>query len=323
VKRLLVREKSARPSPDQSGQGGQGGFVASLPRCIGVSPDNSDFVASAVGPTGRRFHTCACTIFGLGLAAAALLSAADAKKNAAPRPPLTEEERRAHLAPLAPADQPLVTPDTVFEEKGGAVVVEAEHFVRQSRDQIRRWYLNSAKHTPTTKPDPDPVMVTDASNGAYIVALPDTFVHQHERAIDGINIGLAPGAIAVVHYPVHFSQPGRYYIWTRMRSNDDEDNTLNLGLNDEWPASARCLQFPKLKKVWWWGGVIRDARGPSFPHHRAYLDVPSAGQHTVMFSMREDGFEFDKFMLTMDGTMKAPEGAGPAASPFKTGGLRK
>jgi hypothetical protein len=254
---------------------------------------------------------------------AALLSAADgaAKKKGAPRPPLTEEERRAQLAPLPPADKPLVTPDTVFEEKDGVVVVEAEHFVRQTRDQIRRWYLSSAKHTPTAKPDPDPVMVTDASNGTYIEVLPDTFVHQHERGIDGINIGLAPGSIAVVHYPIHFSQPGRYYIWTRMRSNDDEDNTLNFGLNDDWPASARCLQFPKLKKVWWWGGVIRDARGPSFPHHRAYIDVPSAGVHTVMYSMREDGMEFDKFLLTMDGTMKAPEGAGPAASAFKTGGL--
>jgi len=53
VKRLLVREKSARPSPDQSGQGGRG---AAYPDAVGVvaaSPDDSDFVASAVGPTGH------------------------------------------------------------------------------------------------------------------------------------------------------------------------------------------------------------------------------------------------------------------------------
>lgn len=263
-------------------------------------------------------------VMATSVAGCALLLAAEAdsaKKQAAPRLPLTEEERRAQLAPLPPADKPLVTPDTAFEEKDGVVVVEAEHFVRQTRDLIRRWYLSSAKHTPTARPDPDPVMVTDAGNGAYIEVLPDTFVHQHERGIDGINIGLAPGSMAVVHYPIHFTQPGRYYIWTRMRSNDDEDNTLNFGLNDDWPASARCLQFPKLQKKWWWGGVIRDARGPSFPHHRAYIDVPGAGVHTVMYSMREDGMEFDKFLLTMDGTMKAPAGPGPAASPFKTGKL--
>jgi hypothetical protein len=240
---------------------------------------------------------------------------------AGPRAPMDLAERQLQLSPPGPADTPLVSPDTTFEEQDGQVVIEAEHYIRQSRDQIRRWFFNSAKHTPTTTPDPDPVMVTDASNGIYIEALPDTFVHDHERAVDGINIGLAPGAIAVLHYPVHFTKPGRYYIWTRMRSNDDEDNTLNAGFDDTWPASARCLQFPKLKKVWWWGGVIRDARGPSFPHHRAYLDIPAAGVYTVMYSMREDGMEFDKFMLTMDGTMKAPAGAGPAASSFKTGKL--
>lgn len=243
------------------------------------------------------------------------------KAKAAPRPPMTEAERALHLTPPGPADAPLVTTDTTFEEKDGQVVVEAEHFVRQTRDIIRRWFINGGGHAPTTHPDPDPVMVTDASNGMYVEALPDTFVHNHERGVDGANIGLAPGAIAVLHYPVHFTKPGRYYIWTRMRSNDDEDNTFNAGIDDTWPASARCLQFPKLKKVWWWGGVIRDARGPSYPHHRAYLDVPAAGIYTIMYSMREDGSELDKFLLTLDGRMGAPEGGGPAASAFKTGGL--
>ncbi len=238
-----------------------------------------------------------------------------------PRPVMDEAERMTHIPPLTPANPPLVAADTTFEEQDGQVVIEAEHFVRQTRDQIRRWYFNSASHTPTAKPDPDPVMVTDASNGIYVEVLPDTYVHNDERGVDGLNIGLAPGSMAVLQYPVTFTKPGRYYIWTRMRSNDDEDNTLNAGLDDTWPPSARCLQFPKLKKVWWWGGVIRDARGPSFPHHRAYLDVPAAGVYTVMYSMREDGMEFDKFILTLDGRMGAPEGAGPAASPFKSGGL--
>lgn len=241
---------------------------------------------------------------------------------AAQQRPLPEEERRAHLAPLAPADAPLVTANTVFAEKDGLVVVEAEHFVKQTRDQIRRWYLSSATKAPATKPDPDPVMVTDAGGGMYVEVLPDTFVLKTERAIDGINIGLNPGALAVLHYPVHFSSPGRYYLWTRMRSNDDEDNTMNAGLNDEWPASGKCLQFPKLKKVWWWGGIIRSPKGPSFPSSPAYLDIPEAGVYTVMYSMREDGMEFDRFLLTKDASFKQPEQSpGPAASPFHAGGL--
>ena len=34
--------------------------------------------------------------------------------------------------------------------------------------------------------------------------------------------------------------------------------------------------------------------------HAIYLDVATAGDHTVQFSMREDGFEFDAFLLTTD-----------------------
>jgi hypothetical protein len=201
------------------------------------------------------------------------------------------------------------------------VVIEAEHYTRQFRDQIRRWYLNSAQHTPAAKPDGDPVNVDGAGGGAYMEALPDTFVTDNDRAIDGINLGLLPGAVAVLCYKVNFSEPGRYYIWTRMRSDDEEDNTLNAGLNDEWPASAKCLQFQKHTKAWQWGGIIRDPRGPSFPRLTAWLDVPTGGVHTVMYSMREDGCCFDRFILTTNQNFAKPEGVGPAATPAKVGKL--
>ena len=31
---------------------------------------------------------------------------------------------------------------------------------------------------------------------------------------------------------------------------------------------------------------------------KIWLDIKEPGLHTIMFSMREDGFEFDKFLLT-------------------------
>jgi hypothetical protein len=103
-----------------------------------------------------------------------------------------------------------------------------------------------------------------------------------------------------------------------MRSNDDEDNTMHGGLDDRWPDSGRCLQFPKLRKVWFWGNAVRSLVEGQ-PNPQAWLDVPTAGVHTVMFSMREDGMEFDKFILTMDAAYKTPAGAGPPASPFRSG----
>jgi hypothetical protein len=248
-------------------------------------------------------------------------SAQDAKKVPAGPRPITEQERMKHIPPLPPADKPLVAADVVFQEVDGQVVIEAEHFNAQRRDMIRRWYINSPQHTPTAKPDGDPVNVDGAGGGAYMEALPDTFVTDDDRAIDGLNLGLHPGSVAVLCYKVNFSQPGRYYVWTRMRSDDEEDNTLNAGLNDEWHASGKCLQFQKHTKAWQWGNVIRDPKGPAFPRLPAWLDVPTAGVHTVMYSMREDGCCFDRFILTTNKESAKPEEVGPAATPAKEGKL--
>lgn len=269
------------------------------------------------------------TLLAVSLMATAFAAQA-AAPSAQPRPaparpagpkPMTPEQRAAHL-PFLPPDAPkLADDDLVHQTVDGMVVIEAEHFTAQKRDQIRRWYLNSAQHTPAAKPDGDPVNVDGAGGGAYMEVLPDTFVTDNDRAIDGINLGLLPGSVAVLCYKVNFSQPGRYYVWTRMRSDDEEDNTLNAGLNDEWPASAKCLQFQKHTKAWQWGGIIRDPRGPSFPRRTAWLDVPTAGVHTVMYSMREDGCCFDRFILTTNKDFAKPEGVGPAATPATVGKL--
>ena len=40
------------------------------------------------------------------------------------------------------------------------------------------------------------------------------------------------------------------------------------------------------------------------------LDVDTPGEHIITISMREDGFELDKFIMTTDNTFQ-PEGAGP------------
>jgi hypothetical protein len=37
-----------------------------------------------------------------------------------------------------------------------------------------------------------------------------------------------------------------------------------------------------------------------------FLDVATAGLHTVSFSMREDGFEFDKWAMTQDPAWQPP-----------------
>lgn len=38
--------------------------------------------------------------------------------------------------------------------------------------------------------------------------------------------------------------------------------------------------------------------------------------HTIMFSMREDGFEFDKWLMTTEPKLEIPTDAGPAEKPY-------
>ena len=217
---------------------------------------------------------------------------------------------------------PIVSEDVVFEEQNGLVVVEAEHFVRQERDQVRRWYVTSPEHQPDVKPDPDPVQLGGASGGAYVEALPDTFVKKGDLFKRGENVAPVPGSVAVLHYPIHFNTPGRYYLWTRSRSNTDEDNTLIAGVDDVWTSTTIILQFPVNKKVWFWRNEVRKAvPAPVGEEKRALIDIKEPGLHTVKFSMREDGNEFDRFLLTTDKNMPAPEGIGPAESPLKSGTL--
>ena len=52
--------------------------------------------------------------------------------------------------------------------------------------------------------------------------------------------------------------------------------------------------------------------------YKSYLDIEKQGLHTIMFSMREDGFELDKWLLSTDkDVLKHKEtGVGPAESPL-------
>ena len=45
--------------------------------------------------------------------------------------------------------------------------------------------------------------------------------------------------------------------------------------------------------------------------YKIYLDIEQSGLHTIEFSMREDGFEFDKWLMTQDRNFARPEGSGP------------
>jgi len=205
--------------------------------------------------------------------------------------------------------EPIVDEGLVFGESQGLVAVEAEHFYRQTRKDKRAWYINSPRHSPQVWPDHDAAPVADAGGHAYVEALPDLFHSEKDPIIPGDNLG-ANGELAVLHYKVFFDEPGEYFIWTRLRSNDEEDNTIQAGIDGIWPDTAKILQSPVNHKAWVWKSDNRVSRNP-WKIGRASLQVAERGLHDVQFCMREDGEEFDRFILTKDPNFAIAEGVGP------------
>jgi len=164
-----------------------------------------------------------------------------------------------------------------------AITVEAESFLRQERTEVRRWEV---------------LQGLDASGGAYLQALPDTRRTHDDKLIKGENFSDEPGQLAVLTYRVNFPAAGRYYVWVSAYSTGTEDNGIHVGLNGDWPESGRRMQWCEGKKQWTWASKQRTAANHCGETGRIWLDVPSAGAHTVQFSLREDGFRFDRFRLT-------------------------
>jgi hypothetical protein len=219
----------------------------------------------------------------------------------------------ARAAPDEPAAPglPLVSADVVFEEVDGLVAVEAEHFFQQTHDDKRRWHLTTARQTPRVEPDGDPTHLVGASGGAYLEALPDTRRNHDDKLIPGENFSNEPGRMGVLSYKVYFHTPGRYYVWGRIYSTTTEDNGLHVGMDGRWPASGQRMQWTQ-KKAWAWASKQRTPEQHGGEPYQLYLDVDKPGLHVITFAMREDGTEFDKWLMTTRREFEAPEGAGPA-----------
>jgi hypothetical protein len=192
------------------------------------------------------------------------------------------------------------------EERNGLVAVEAEHFFAQEKTGKRQWYLVNEKNAPSVAPDSDASHAAKASGNAYLEALPDTRRTHDDKLIHGENFSNVPGEMAVLHYRVYFHTPGRYYVWARAYSTGAEDNSIHVGLDGVWPESGARMQWCEGKNTWRWESKQRTAQNHCGEPGRIYLDIATPGLHTISFSMREDGFEFDQWRMTMDANFARP-----------------
>ncbi|MCB9875666.1 MAG: hypothetical protein H6821_15955 [Planctomycetaceae bacterium] len=229
------------------------------------------------------------------------------------------------LSPFAPvthaadATAPITSSDVVFEEVDGSVAIEAEHFYKQSLNEVRSWHITSSKFEPDIAPDGDPAHVAGASGGAYVESLPDTRRTHGDKLINGENFAPEAGKMAVLHYKVHFNTPGRYYVWARVYSTGTEDNGLHFGLDGQWPDSGQRWQTVA-KNNWHWDCKQRTQEVHTGVPLQLFLDVDKAGLHELTVAMREDGSELDRILLTTKREEGRPTGVGPAVR-IKSGTL--
>lgn len=212
-------------------------------------------------------------------------------------------------AQAADSTAPIAAPDLVFDEVDGVVAVEAEHFYMQTLTDKRAWHITSSKSVPGLKPDADPPHVGGASGGAYLEILPDTRATHDDKLIQGENFTDKPGLMAVLRYKVNVNTPGRYYLWVRSFSTGSEDNGVHVGLNGRWPESGQRWQTVQ-KQKWAWDCKQRTADVHTGVPMQLFLDIEKAGENEILFALREDGFEMDKFVLASSKEF-TPEGTGP------------
>ncbi len=210
----------------------------------------------------------------------------------------------------AEATGPMVSEEVAFDEVDGIVAVEAEHFYRQELAEKRAWYIVSSARVPEIRPDADPAHLVDASGGAYVEILPDTRASHGHPLVPGENFSGDPGALALAFYKVNINAPGRYYVWIRSHSTGSEDNGVHVGIDGQWPESGQRWQTTQ-KRRWAWDCRQRTEQQHAGVPMQLFLDIDAAGEHDIVFSLREDGFEMDKFVLARDIDYR-PEGKGPA-----------
>ncbi len=188
-----------------------------------------------------------------------------------------------------------------FVEKHGILEVEAENFHDKTNNGTKRdWYIRSNSDDIPFSGDTIENHSATASKGAYIEALPDTRVTHDDKLIAGENFFPVSGTGGIVSYKVKITNPGTYYVWALAYSTGSEDNGLHVGVNGDWPESGARMQWCKGKHRWTWSSAQRVPENHCGIPQKITLDFKEAGEYVVSFSMREDGFEFDKWVLVKD-----------------------
>ena len=157
----------------------------------------------------------------------------------------------------------LTNADPITQDSGpdGFVSVEAENFDENVPEADHFWEFNTD--------------ITGFSGDGFMRSLPDGTGGGNPR----------------LNYEVNFVKTGIHYVWVRGYSTSGTDDSCHAGLDGD-ETTAGSIQAGGGNGPWVWSINRRDNAG------LAQLDVTSVGVHTLHVRMREDGWRFDKIVLT-------------------------
>ncbi len=110
-------------------------------------------------------------------------------------------------------------------------------------------------------------------------------------------------------FDINFKTTGTHYVWIRgaaPATNSGGGDSVHVGLNGSAVASADRISGFGANAFNW---ISQTMDGSS----RATINITSTGIQTLNVWMREDGFDFDKIVLTKSSSY-TPSGVGPAES---------
>ncbi|MBM3878791.1 MAG: hypothetical protein FJ387_03590 [Verrucomicrobia bacterium] len=247
------------------------------------------------------------------------------KRTSAPYPSSARTNQGAVvLAAVLWLATPLTGQAAVYQESGGRVVIEAEHYDSRTVNPAgnRHWHLVPDEDA---NPDPNdfpPFWFVDARGNQYMQVLPDItgndFIHNTDSQVD-----IDPK----LDFRVRINTPGTYRLFLRWTAPDTQGNSLYaqvLELKDgpggaiadwyryEFPAAEMTGSFANT----WRADGAAETSG-SGPTGDPLWTIATPGFYTIRLTYREDGCAVDTLCLQLD-SLPPPTEPGPPESALST-----
>jgi len=165
-----------------------------------------------------------------------------------------------------------------FQEIGGQLVLEAEHFIGRTTRSGHSWLTQT--------------VLSGYVGSGYLSAIPDTDVQ-----FTG-DYTTSPE----VQYTINVTTTGTYYVWLRGYAPNGAGDSVYLGLDGQ-PGATLTGFSPR---AWSWANINSEGG-------LATLEITTPGVHRLYLWQREDGLRLDRIVLTTNSSYN-PTGSGPPES---------